>query len=155
MRTSTFAAAVLALAASASAGGAQEVRIYAKAAPYEDVKLDLTSAIASRGLVVDANGQVGKMLDRTGPDVGSTRQVYTHAEYFSFCSAKYSRRMMEADPVNIGFCPFVIFMYEAPDAPGRTTVGYRRPTPQGNEASRQVLTEIDALLDGIVKEAVQ
>ena len=95
------------------------------------------------------------MLDRTGPDVGSTRKIYTNAEFFAFCSARYSRRMMEADPKNIGFCPFVIFMYEAADKPGETVVGYRRPAPRGNEDSVQALAEIDALLDGIVKEAVQ
>lgn len=155
MRTGFLAIALLALSASASDLHAQDVRTYAKAAAYEDVKLDLTNAIASRGLAIEFNGQLGKMLDRTGPDVGSTRQIYSHAEFFSFCSAKYSRRMMEADPLNIGFCPFVVFMYEAADAPGTTVVGYRRPTPRGEDASTKALAEIDALLDGIVKEAVE
>lgn len=155
MRMTTLAVALVALAAPAQGLRAQEVKTYAKVAPYEDVKLDLTNAIASRGLAVDFNGHLGKMLDRTGPDVGSTRQIYTHAEFFSFCSAKYSRRMMEADPLNIGFCPFVVFMYEAADAPGTTVVGYRRPTPRGEDASTKALAEIDALLDGIVKEAVE
>ena len=155
MRTSILAVALFALAASANVVGAQEVRTHAKMAAYEDVKFDLTNAIASRGLALDFNGQLGKMLDRTGPDVGSTKQIYTQAEFFAFCSAKYSRRMMEADPTNIGFCPFVIFMYQAPDTPGKTVVGYRRPVPRGNEASAKALAEIDALLDDIVKEAVQ
>jgi len=153
MRIVSFAVALFTLAVPALQ--AQEVRTYTKAAAYEDVKLDLTSAIATRGLAVEFNGQLGKMLDRTGPDVGSTKQIYARAEFFAFCSAKYSRQMMEADPLNIGFCPFVIFMYEAADAPGKTVVGYRRPTPRGDETSTKALAEIDALLDGIAKEAAE
>ena len=34
-------------------------------------------------------------------------------------------------------------------------VGYRRLAPVGNEASKKALAEIDALLDGIAKEAVK
>ena len=63
--------------------------------------------------------------------------------------------MMEADAHNIGFCPFVVFLYETADKPGETVAGYRRPTPRGDEASMQILAEIDALLDAIVKDAVQ
>lgn len=147
------ATAVLAFAAGAAA--AQEVRNYRKAAAFDDVKFDLTNAITDQGLAIDHVGQLGKMLERTGPDVGSTKQIYKQAEFITFCSARYSRRMMEADPTNIGFCPFVIFIYEAPDKPGETVVGYRRPTPTGNEELRKALADIDALLDSIVKEAVK
>jgi hypothetical protein len=64
--------------------------------------------------------------------------------------------MMEADPANIAFCPYVIFIYEAADRPGETVVGYRRPqAAAGSEASRKALADIDALLDGIVRDAVK
>ena len=95
------------------------------------------------------------MLERTGADVGSSKPVYRQAEYFTFCSAKLSRSMMEADPANIGFCPYVVFIYETAAAPGTISVGYRRPPAQGSDASRAALADIDALLDGIVKEAVK
>lgn len=138
-----------------AAAQAQEVRTYTKQAPYEDVKFELTNAIVGQGLAIDQTGAIGRMLERTGPDVGSTKPLYAHAEFITFCSAKYSRRMMEADPNNIGFCPYVIFIYEAAAKPGETVVGYRRPAIIGSEASKQSLADIDALLDGIVKEATK
>ena len=49
---------------------AQAIGTYSKAAPYEDVKFELSDAIIRRGLVVDHTGQIGTMLERTGPDVG-------------------------------------------------------------------------------------
>jgi uncharacterized protein (DUF302 family) len=149
------AIAAMAVAALASAAAAQEIRSYAKKSAFDDVKFELTNAIVGRGLVIDYTGQIGKMLERTGADVGSTKPLYAKAEFFTFCSAKLSRAMMEADPANIGFCPYVIFIYEAAGKPGETVVGYRRPVLVGNEASRKALAEIDALLDGIVKEAVK
>ncbi len=135
---------------------AQAIAIYSKVAPYEDVKFELSDAIIRRGLVVDHTGQIGTMLERTGPDVGSTMPLYTRAEFFTFCSAKFSRAMMEADLGNIAFCPYVVFIYEAAKKPGETVVGYRKPMPvSGGEASRKALAAIDALLDGIVKDAVK
>lgn len=130
-------------------------RSYKKVAAFEDVKFELNNAIIEKGLALDHTGAIGKMLDRTGADVGSDKVIYKNAEYFSFCSARFSRRMMEADPANIAFCPFIIFIYEDAKTPGTTVVGYRRPAIIGNEASQKALTEIDALLDGIAREATQ
>jgi hypothetical protein len=135
---------------------AQAIGTYSKAAPCEDVKFELSDAIIRRGLVVDHTGQIGTMLERTGPDVGSTKPLYARAEFFTFCSAKFSRAMMEADLGNIAFCPYVVFIYEAANKPGETVVGYRKPMlASGGEASKKALADIDALLDGIVKDAVK
>jgi len=151
-----FTVAVVLGASCSAAATAQAIGSYSKAAPYEDVKFELSDAIIRRGLVVDHTGQIGTMLERTGPDVGSTKPLYTRAEFFTFCSAKFSRAMMEADLGNIAFCPFVVFIYEAANKPGETVVGYRRPMPaSGGEASKKALADIDALLDGIVKDAVK
>jgi uncharacterized protein (DUF302 family) len=157
MRAVLALALVLAAALARPAASADDagVRLYSKMAAYEDVKFDLTNAIAARGLSVELNGQIASMLERTGKDVGSTKEIYARAEFFSFCSAVFSRRMMEADPGNIAFCPFVIFLYEPAGKTGQVTVGYRRPTPRGDNASRKALAEIDGMLDAIVKEAVQ
>lgn len=149
------ALAVLLLAVMAVSAQAQAVRSYAKKAAYDDVKFELTNAIVNRGLNVDYTGAIGKMLERTGPDVGSSKPLYIQAEFLTFCSAKLSRAMMEAEPKNLGFCPYVVFIYEAAAKPGETVVGYRRPSPTGSKASRKALREIDALLDGIVREAVK
>jgi hypothetical protein len=155
-RPSGLALAVALGVSCSTAALAQTIGTYSKAASYEDVKFELNDAIIKRGLVVDHIGQIGAMLDRTGPDVGSAKPLYTHAEFFTFCSAKYSRAMMEADLGNIAFCPFVVFIYEAINKPGETVVGYRKPAlASGDEASKKALADIDVLLDGIVKDAVK
>lgn len=141
--------------ADARAVSAAELFTKSKTGSFEDVKFDLTNAVIERGLVVDYTGSVAGMLDRTGVDVGSTKKLYRHAEYFVFCSAKLSRQMMEADPANIGFCPFVVFIYERDDKPGEIVVGARPPTARGDDASRKALAEVAALLEGIVSEAVK
>jgi Domain of unknown function DUF302 len=134
---------------------ADDVRTYAKKAPYEDVKFELTNAIIDRGLSIEFTGQIGRMLERTGADVGSTKPLYRQAEFLAFCSAKLSRAMMEADLANVGFCPYVVFIYEAAEKPGETVIGYRRPSSSGSDASKKALAEIDALLDGIIRDAVK
>jgi len=139
----------------AGPAAAQEVRTYTRKASYDDIRFELTNAIINRGLTIEQNGQIGKMLERTGADVGSDKPIYKSAEFFTFCSAKLSRQMMEADPMNIGFCPYVMFMYEGVGEPGVIIVGYRRPPDSGSPDTKAALAEIDALLDGIAREAMQ
>jgi hypothetical protein len=136
----------------AGACGAQDVRSYTAKAPFDDVKFELSNAIIARGFNIDYTGNIGRMLERTGPDVGSVRPLYAKAEFMTFCSAKLSRAMIEADLANIGFCPYVVFIYEAVGKPEETVVGYRRPA---QNAASPALAEIDALLDAIVREAVK
>lgn len=143
------------LAVFATAAAAQELKVYRKAGSFDDVKFDVTNAITNRGLVTDFTGNVGAMLDRTGKDVGSTKQVYKRAEYLSFCSAKLSREMIEADAANAGFCPYIVFLYETTAKPGEIVVGYRSLPKTGNAASIKSFAAINALLDGIAKEAVK
>jgi hypothetical protein len=128
---------------------------FTKRGAYDDVRFDLHNAIIGRGLVVDFNGQVSKMLERTAADLGGTRTIYKQAEYFTFCSAKLSRLTMEADPLNLGFCPYVIFIYETTAAPGTIHVGYRPPQRHGSVQSRSALEAVEGLLDSIAKDAVK
>jgi uncharacterized protein (DUF302 family) len=134
---------------------AQELVTYTKRASFDDVRFDLTNAITNRGLVVDSNGKVADMLTRTGKDVGSTKVVYKAAEYFVFCSAKLSREMMEADSASIGHCPFIMFAYETAARPGEVVVGYRKLPASGNAGAVKAFGAINALLDGIAKEAAK
>jgi hypothetical protein len=126
-----------------------------KKAAYDDVRFELTNAVLNRGLEVDFNGHISNMLERTGADVGSARPIYRKAEYFTFCSAKLSRQMMEAEPLSIGLGPYVVFIYEAAAAPGTTHVGYRRLPAAGSSASQAAAAEINKLLEGIVGDAVK
>jgi uncharacterized protein (DUF302 family) len=148
--------AALAAAAPAVAQGAagEYVTIYTVEGDFEDVRLDLENAIVNRGLVIDYEAFVGDMLNRTAEDVGAERQVYTRADTLQFCSAILSRRTMEADPVNLAFCPYIVFAYEEADAEGTIHVGYRRLPEAGDEESRASLFEVNALLDEIVRDAI-
>lgn len=143
-------AAVAAAPAARAANGVETVE--AKAA-FADVKQDVADAIVNRGYVIDYTARIGEMLDRTGADVGSTKKVYTGAETAQFCSAVLSRAMMEADPGNIAYCPYVVFYYERADAPGTVVVGYRALDEAGSQASAAAKKQINALLAEIVREA--
>lgn len=114
---------------------------------FDDIAFAVESAIVGQGLVIDSTSHVGEMLERTKADVGGTKTVFEQADVFSFCSASVSRKVMEADPANIQFCPYGIAVYALPDAPGKVTVGYRS-YPEGP------MQEVQALLETIVAAAL-
>lgn len=147
--------AVVAVMVAASPAAADPLKMVTVKGSFENVRTDLQDAIINQGLKVDYNGKIGDMLKRTGADVGSTKEIYTNAEYFTFCSSKLSRTMMEADPGNVGMCPYMMFAYEAAGKPGEVTIGYRMLAARGDEASQKALATINALLDTILKEASQ
>ncbi len=122
-------------------------------ATFEDVQQDLSNAIINRGYKIDYRAFIGDMLARTASDVGGKKAIYKKAEFLQFCSAVLSRDAMEADPANIAFCPYVLFVYERVDEPGKVHVGFRRLDETGSEASKAALTKINAVLDEIVSEA--
>jgi uncharacterized protein (DUF302 family) len=148
-------AAMMLLGCAAMAADPHPVVSYTKQGKFEHVRDDLKMAIESRGLVIDNHAFVNRMLERTGKDVGSARQLYTNAEAFSFCSAALSRKTMEADPANMSQCPYSIAVYATAQAPDQVVVSYRRPwRPDGSAASKAALKEIEVLLDRIAREAV-
>ncbi len=148
--TSTLALGVLAGPVTAAPDG---VTSYSVEAAFDDVRQDLADAVINRGFVIDYEARIGGMLDRTAGDVGAVKTIYKNAEAVQFCSATVSRRAMEADPANIAFCPYVLFVYEPADEAGMVTVGFRRMPEIGSDASRAALAEVNVLLDEIVKEA--
>lgn len=121
---------------------------------FADVRDNLELAITGRGIVINNVSHIGNMLARTGKDVGAGKQVFEKAEALEFCSAVLSRKMMEADPHNIVFCPYIISVYTLPNEQNQVYLSYRRPTLVGSEASRQALQDVEQLLDGIVDEAI-
>lgn len=135
---------------------AQPVVTYSKSgASFDNVRDDLKTAIETRGLVIDYQAQIGRMLERTGADVGSTKPLYADAQTLQFCSARLSRKTMEADPANVVMCPYSIVVYATAARPDQVFVAYRRPMrPGGGPASRAALAEVDALLDAIAREAI-
>jgi uncharacterized protein (DUF302 family) len=137
------ATAVLALAASAALADEAAV-VHPFDGSFEDAAFAVESAIVGRGLVVDHVSHVGEMLARTGADLGSDVTLFTQADVFLFCSAVLSRKVMEADPMNIVHCPYGVFVAERE---GEVIVGHRA-YPEGP------MQEVETLLDEIVQEAV-
>jgi uncharacterized protein (DUF302 family) len=128
---------------------------YSKRAKFDDVRDDLKAAIEGKGLVIDYQSFVNRMLERTGKDVGSAKKLYADAQAFVFCSAALSRKTMEADPANAALCPYSIMVYATAQDPGTVHVAYRRPwRPDGSAASKAALKDVERLLDGIAKEAL-
>jgi hypothetical protein len=95
------------------------------------------------------------MLTRTGKDIGAGTQIFAEAEALEFCSATVSRQMMEADPHNIVFCPYIIAIYTLPGEKDKVYVAFRRPLPVGSAESRAALEAVEKLLDDIVADAIQ
>lgn len=130
----------------ASAVGAEEMVTYTTQQSFGDVTFGVENAILNKGLIPENVSHVGEMLERTRADVGSEVVLFQEAEVFSFCSAALSRKVMEADVMNIGFCPYDIFVMQLPDSE-EVTIGYRG-YPEG------AMQEVQSLLDEIVKEAI-
>jgi len=150
--------AALALTAGCSAHAQPSYEDYVKSytvqGSFDDVRSFVEFAITGRGMVINNVSHIGNMLSRTGKDIGAKDQVFLQAEALEFCSASLSRRMMEADPLNIVFCPYIIAIYVLPDSPGTVHVAFRRPVLLGSPASRAALADVEKLLDGIAKEGV-
>ena len=111
---------------------------------FDDATFSVENAIIGKGLVIDYVSHTGDMLNRTAGDVGSDVTLFTQADIFVFCSASLSREVMEADPMNIAFCPYGIFVAERD---GEVMIGYRN-YPEGE------MQKVQALLDDIVQDAV-
>ena len=121
---------------------AQDVVSYDLDGTFDDATFGVENAIVNRGLVVDHVSQVGEMLNRTQADVGG-EDIFAQAAVYLFCSAVVSRQVMEADPDNIAFCPYGVFVAERD---GQVRVGYRT-YPDGP------MDAVESLLDEIAREA--
>ena len=126
---------------------AQDMVSFETGLAYDDVTFGLESAITDRGFVVDHISHVGDMLERTRADVGSDVVLFQQADVYSFCSATLSRQVMEADPMNITFCPYDIFVAQRPGE-DKVTVGFRA-FPAGE------MQVIQSLLSEIAQEAIE
>jgi len=121
----------------------------------EDMAENIDLAITGLGFVIDHKSFIGRMLERTGKDTGHAKQIFVDARQFQFCPSTYSRNMMEANPFNIAFCPYIISVFSVPDDPKTVNVLYRRPLIVGSEESRKALQAVDDLLRSIVEEALR
>ncbi len=140
--------------ASAESSRADYMKLYTVKGTFEDVREYIELAITDRGMIINNVSHIGNMLARTGKDLGASKKIFEKAEALEFCSATLSRRMMEADPHNIVFCPYIIAIYTLPGETDTVYVAYRRPLPVGSPESRAALQAVEKLLDDIIRDAV-
>ena len=134
------------LVLSGSAALAQEIVTYPFDGSVEDADFVVSSAIQDEGLVIDYVSNVGAMLERTGADLGlGASPVGDGAKSYLFCSATISREVMEADPMNIAYCPYAVFVAEMD---GAVVVGHR-------VYAEDSMAPVNALLEGIAKAATE
>ncbi len=155
LRTLVLSLMLLISACANAAGRDSYMRLYTVAGSFEDVRDDVEMAITDRGMKINNVSHIGNMLARTGKDIGASKQIFEQAEALEFCSAVVSRRMMEADPHNIVFCPYIIYVYTLPGEKNRVYVAYRRPPRVGSAESRAALETVEKLLQGIIADAIQ
>ena len=116
---------------------------------FADTAQAAQDAIVNKGFKIDYHGFIGEMLKRTAGDVGATKALYKDAEFFTFCSAVVSRKVMEGDIGDIAYCPYVVFVYEKAETPGKVTVGFRK-LPEGGSRD-----QVNTLLEEIAKSAAE
>ena len=129
--------------------------VFKKQGSFSDVKEAVEMAITGRGFVINNVSHIGDMLARTGKDLGGRKQVFLDAEALEFCSATVSRNMMESDPDNIVFCPYIIAIYVLLEKPKEVRVSFRKAQLVGTAESQASLRAVNELLAEIIKEAVQ
>ena len=89
--------AALLLAASPVIAAGDDIVTTVTDQPFADTAQAVQDAIVNRGYTIDYHGFIGEMLKRTAGDVGATKELYKEAEFFTFCSAVVSRKVMEGD----------------------------------------------------------
>lgn len=115
----------------------------------------LKSSIEEEGLSIANEGNVSDMMSRTKDAVDGAELVYKNAMVFQFCSSKLGHKLFAIAPEAIGACPLSIFSYELKSKPGTIYMGYRRPPQAGNAALQKGFDEVSALLERVLKRAVE
>ncbi len=132
----------------ASPLAAQNIMSVSVPETVDDMEFAVESAILDMGLTIDFVSYTGDMLSRTMADVGSDVEIFSGATLYNFCSARISRQVLEADPTNVAYCPYTIFVYSLPDNPDETIIGHQ--IYPGDS-----MAPANALLDEIIASATQ
>lgn len=144
--------AMLCLPLSAQAADSYNVLFKAQG-EFQDVRDQVEAAIEGKGLKINHTNKIAEMLERTGKDLGATRQVYVNGEQFEFCSARISRQMMEADPHAMVMCPYIISVYTIPNDKS-VYIAYRKPPATRNPALKQALADVEKMITEIIQDAM-
>jgi hypothetical protein len=126
--------------------------VYSAEAGFDDAKDALKESIINQGIVISNELHASDMLNRTGPDLGITENVYLQAATFEFCSSVLSHALVAQDPANMMTCPYAIGLYVLSKDPEHIHMAYR--TPQGTPGTEATTDKIQALLETIITEAM-
>ncbi|MBT3953403.1 MAG: DUF302 domain-containing protein [Rhodobacterales bacterium] len=118
---------------------AQTAILYNYEGTFDDATFSVEGAILRKGLVIDHISHTGDMLSRTANDVGSDIEIFKSADIFLFCSAAISRKVMEANPLNIAHCPYNIFVFENDNG---VHIGHRSYPEGPMQIVHELLTDI-------------
>jgi uncharacterized protein (DUF302 family) len=120
---------------------------------FDDINESVRMAIADGGMIVSGTLHISNMLNRTGKDIGSNKNIFKKAEAVEFCSALISHKMAAVHPANVSMCPFTVAIYELNNEPGVVYLSYRRIKLLGD--GKKVEEDIIKLLQGIVNESIE
>jgi uncharacterized protein (DUF302 family) len=126
--------------------------VYTAEAGFDEAKDALKEGIVGQGIVISNELHASDMLNRTGPDLGITENVYLQATTFEFCSSALSHALVAADPANMMACPYAIGLYVLTKDPVHVHMAYRNP--QGTPGTEATTDRIQALLEAIISEAL-
>ncbi len=123
---------------------------------FTDVWSALKEAVLERGFVIDYEGNVGAMLERTAKVSAAGAEVpLVNARYLQFCASKLTHEAIAANVKNMAMCPLVVFSYQPRAASQRVVVGFRAVSGASGSASEHVLAKVNAMLKAVVDQAVE
>ena len=150
---------LLVLAPSANADEAENRQqrgpmvIYSAEGGYNDAIEALQSAIVEQGIVLSNVLHASDMLNRTGPDLGITKNVFLNASTYEFCSSILSHPLIAHDPANLMACPYAIGVYQLTEQPEKIHMAFR--IPQGVPGSEEITAKIQQLIETIIISALE
>ncbi len=112
---------------------------------------------ATHSMMEMASSKIGveNPLEEPAAQPRAAASAFSRSEVIEFCSAKLSRKMTDADPANVIFCPYSIAIYTTAAQPELVHISYLQLSRIGSESSRPVLQEVEAMLGRIVSEATE
>ncbi|MDT3708347.1 MAG: DUF302 domain-containing protein [Thiobacillus sp.] len=128
-------------------------KVFKTEGEFQYVRDAIEVAIEGKGIKINHTNKIAEMLERTGKDLGATKQVYVNGEQFEFCSAVASRRMMEADPNAMTMCPYIVSVYTLPNDK-HVYIAYRKPPLTRNPELNRALADVEKLLEEIIQDAM-
>lgn len=127
--------------------------LYSSDETFEDVMENVKDAIIGKGLNISNVLHASDMLNRTGPDLGFSENVFSEAQTIEFCSASLSHQLVVIDPSNMVLCPFTISVYKLEKDKDTIHLSYRKLTAGNNSSA--VLEKVDTLIQEIIEEAIE